>query len=75
MLISLKSYLEQVIDTNDHRDLLTLIGQRVMYRYHRESKKVYGSLYGTYLTGNKVYVKWDDGKSGWSNINSIEVSL
>lgn len=75
MLISLKSYLEQVIDTNNYRDLASLIGQRVMYRYHRKSKKVYGFIYGTYLAGNKVYVKWHDGKSGWSNINSIEVSV
>lgn len=75
MRIGLDNYLEQVIDVNDREDLLSVVGTKVLYRYHRKSKKVYGFITEFALKAGKVYIKWDDGKCQWVCIQSVEVVI
>lgn len=75
MRISLDNYLNEVIDVNDREDLLMVIGQEVMYRYHRKSKKLFGKIAELSIKTGTVYIKWNDGTNQWVCLQSVEVVI
>lgn len=69
MRIPLPYYLEE----KEISDIEDLKGARVLYRYHRKSRKVYGKIDQFSFKTGKAYVLWEDGKQQWVCAVSLEV--
>lgn len=65
--------LNYFIEEKEITDIEDLKGTRVMYRYHRKSRKVFGKIDQFSFKTGKAYVLWDDGKSQWVCSISLEV--
>lgn len=50
-----------------------LWGRRVMYRYHRKSRKVLGRIKYFSINKQKVLVVWDDRATSWCCLSSLEI--